>query len=164
MAIRLIVGCGYLGMRVARGWRNQGDSVYATTRSETRASELSHIGVKPIVWNWIDSELSLSTLHFQALLETEVPFATILIAVSHSPQTGLQPLETHTRGLNNLRKLLKKTEALDGGETPTQWIYTSTTGVFGASASGEWVDEESAVCPERPGSIAALAGDRKSVV
>ena len=158
MARRLIVGCGYLGMRVARGWLNQGDSVHATTRSETRASELSEIGVKPIVWDWIDGGLTPSKV--PAWLETDAQFATILIAVSHSPQAGLPPLETHARGLNHLFSLLKKVGAMDMGRIQTQWIYTSTTGVFAPSNSGEWVDEESAVCPERPGSIAALAAER----
>ncbi len=140
-------------MRVARGWLNQGDWVYATTRSGKRASELSEIGVKPIVWDWIDGGLYPS-------IAPDAKFGTILIAVSHSPQAGLPPLETHTLGLNHLLRLLKKTGAMDAGETQTQWIYTSTTGVFAPTNSGEWVDEESAVCPERPGSIAALAAEQ----
>lgn len=139
-------------MRVARGWLNQGDSVYATTRSEKRASELCEIGVKPIVWDWIDGGLSPS-------MAPDAKFDTILIAVSHSAQAGLLPLETHTLGLNHLLRLLEKTGAVDVGETQTQWIYTSTTGVFAPTNAGEWVDEESAVCPRRPGSIAALAAE-----
>ena len=36
---RLVIGCGYLGERVARVWRAVGDEVYATTRG-ARVAEL----------------------------------------------------------------------------------------------------------------------------
>lgn len=44
---RLVVGCGYLGKRVARLWRDAGDEVYATTRGE-RADTLSQAGLQPL--------------------------------------------------------------------------------------------------------------------
>jgi Trk K+ transport system NAD-binding subunit len=36
---KLIVGCGYLGRRVARRWVAQGEAVFALTRSQDRADE-----------------------------------------------------------------------------------------------------------------------------
>ena len=46
---RLVVGCGYLGFRVAKRWLANGDSVFAVTRSETRAVALETEGISPIV-------------------------------------------------------------------------------------------------------------------
>ena len=44
---RLVVGCGYLGERVARVWRAAGDEVYATTRG-ARVAALSRAGLRPL--------------------------------------------------------------------------------------------------------------------
>src|SRR5438270_3377509 len=46
---KLIFGCGYLGLRVARRWRASGDAVYAVTRSSERADQLLREGIQPIV-------------------------------------------------------------------------------------------------------------------
>lgn len=160
MASRLIVGCGYVGMRVASKWLKQGDSVFAITRSTARGNELSQCGIQPLIWDWLvggplDGNTSLRTIPD---LEAS-KFATILISVTHSQQLDLPPVETHTRGLNHLASLLKTLGWWDYAQTQTKWVYLSTTGVFGPSPPGDWVDEDSDVLPERPGSIAALAGE-----
>ena len=36
---RLVLGCGYLGLRVARLWKSKGDDVYAVTRSKINAEK-----------------------------------------------------------------------------------------------------------------------------
>ena len=46
---RLIVGCGYLGSRVARRWIEAGNRVWAMTRSPARAAEFAAAGIEPIV-------------------------------------------------------------------------------------------------------------------
>ena len=46
---RLIFGCGYLGTRVARLWQNQGDTVFAVTRSEDRCADFEREGWRPRV-------------------------------------------------------------------------------------------------------------------
>ena len=161
MASRLIVGCGYVGMRVAKRWLQQGDTVIAITRSQARSDELSQYGIQPIVWDWLVGGNPRTNQPLRTLSETEgTPFATILVSVSHAVQPNLPPEETHTRGLNHLTGLLESMGWFSDGElAQTKWIYLSTTGVFGPS-SFSWVDEDSPVCPERPGSIAALAGER----
>ena len=160
MACRLIVGCGYVGMRVASRWLRQGDCVFAITRSTARVNALRQFGIQPFVWDWLSSELPPSN-SWPTVFEQKSPaLATILISVSHSPQLGLPPIETHTRGLNNLASLLEATPRWEMKRTQTNWIYLSTTGVFGPSPQGGWVDENSPVSPERPGSIAAWAGEQ----
>lgn len=160
MASRLIVGCGYVGMRVASLWLRQGDSVFAITRSNSRVNELRQFGIEPIVWDWLSGERLVSNAWRTVFEQEPKALATILVSVSHSPQLGLPPIETHTRGLNHLASLLEITPGWDMKRTQTKWIYLSTTGVFGPSPQGGWVDENSPVSPERPGSIAAWAGEQ----
>ena len=160
MTSRLIVGCGYVGLRVASKWLGQGDSVFAITRSKARANELSQRGIKPLVWDWLVDELTAVNASSRIIPELEAStFATILIAVTHSEQQNLPPIETHTRGLNHFASLLKKAGRWNSAQTQTKWVYLSTTGVFGPSPPGDWVDEDSEVLPQRPSSIAALAGE-----
>ena len=175
MASRLIVGCGYVGMRVAKRWLQNGDTVFAITRSEARSGELSQYGIHPIVWDWLVGGLPSVNQPMQTLSELRLertPFATILVSVSHAVQPDLPPDETHTRGLNHFASVLESMGWFsDSKLTQTKWIYLSTTGVFGPPSShvalpvlrqrsSGWVDEDSPVCPARPGSIAALAGER----
>ena len=158
MTNRLIVGCGYVGQRVARIWRNQGDVVYAITRTEARAVDLRRFGIVPIVWDWLAGGPVQPGLEMQAISSaSRIELETILISVSHSPQPGVESSETHTKGLKNLLALLPSSQF---DATHAKWIYLSTTGVFGPSTPGGWVDEESTVSPERPGSIAAYAGEQ----
>lgn len=42
----LVIGCGYLGRRVAQAWPGQ---VHVLTRSTTRASEFAALGWQPVV-------------------------------------------------------------------------------------------------------------------
>ena len=58
---KLIVGCGYLGRRVAHLWLAQGHRVFGTTRSERRAAELRQLGVAPVLCDVLD-ERSLGAL------------------------------------------------------------------------------------------------------
>ena len=47
--LRLVVGCGYLGERIARRWRAAGSRVIATTRREARGVELRERGITPAI-------------------------------------------------------------------------------------------------------------------
>ena len=45
----LIVGCGFLGGRVAQQWRERGGTVAAVTRSAEKAEELAVLGIEPVL-------------------------------------------------------------------------------------------------------------------
>ncbi|MFY8201389.1 MAG: NAD-dependent epimerase/dehydratase family protein [Pirellula staleyi] len=158
MTARLIAGCGYVGMQVAAKWLQAGDKVFAFTRDGTRSDELGKLGIRPILWNWLSGSPPReqdSWSEFRKCMVTSET-ATLLVAVSHAPQPDIDPRETHTRGLVSLKHALL---AVDSRNT-MDWIYLSTTGVFGDTAPGEWVDEKSKVGPNRPGSIAAWEAEQ----
>src|SRR5436190_22654494 len=46
---KLIFGCGYLGERVARKWREAGHTVAVVTRSDSRANAFRQAGYEAIV-------------------------------------------------------------------------------------------------------------------
>ena len=45
----LIAGCGYLGLRVAKSWQQQGVEAWAITRSQTRSRTFAERSLRPIV-------------------------------------------------------------------------------------------------------------------
>lgn len=143
---RLIVGCGYVGERIAQRWKNRGDRVLAVTRSASRATAWERHGWEPLVWNWLDP--------LSQLAENLPGFDSILIAVSHAPVEGIPAALTHAQGLDRLWPSVSESGR------HARWIYLSTTGVFAPVLGGSWVDEDSPVGPTRPGSIAALAGEQ----
>ena len=147
---RIILGCGYVGMHVAKLWLGVGDRVLALTRSVERARELEKLGIEPIVWDWLDPNVA-----DKSRLDVQGPFvgpvSTILIAVSHASASHAQALA----------QLSKYPFANSDSSTP-RWIYLSTTGVFADPMpdSPLWVDESSPVAPKRPGSVNALEAEQ----
>jgi nucleoside-diphosphate-sugar epimerase len=139
---RLVVGCGYLGLRVARRWRDQGDTVYALTRSANRAKILLEQGLRPLIGDLTDS----------ASLPAIPAVDTLLMAVGWDRSSGKAISEVYVGGLTNLLAAL-----------PSQLgrlIYISSTGVY-AQTDSQWVDEESVCEPQREGGVACLAAERR---
>ena len=48
---KLVIGCGYLGSRVARRWRDAGEDVLVTTRKPERFAELQGEGFRPVLFD-----------------------------------------------------------------------------------------------------------------
>ncbi len=128
----LIVGCGYLGVRVAQRLLAEGWEVAATTRKSNRVKELSRLGLEPVVADWTDRR-SLRGLP---------PHDRLLVAVAYDARSGASRYESQFLGFRNL--LLATDPAAD-------LCYVSTTGVFHQSG-GMWVDERS---PCRPRQLSA---------
>lgn len=160
MACRLIVGCGYVGMEVAKRWLDRGDRVIAITRSEGRDLEFRHSGIVPLVWNWLEAPGEATLARWKEISAVS-PIETVLVAVSHSPVEGVPPQETHVRGLERLRRLMASTDRSDDilGHDSSRWIYLSTTGVLAGVTDGGDVNEQTPVSPQRPGPIAAATAE-----
>jgi nucleoside-diphosphate-sugar epimerase len=137
---RLVVGCGYLGERVARFWRDAGDEVYATTRGE-RADALSRAGLRT---------LTVDVTQGRALGALPV-VDTVLFAAGRARRSGATTFDIHVKGLQAVLDALR-------GSTG-RVIYVSTTGVY-AQDAGQWVDETSACEPVSEGGKACLSGER----
>jgi len=138
---RLIFGCGYLGARVARRWRDAGDRVHTVTRSEERAAQLAAQGYVPLVADVAEPD-SLA----------ELPRAdTVLFAVGFDRSSGRRIEEVCVDGVRNvIEHLLPGTG---------RFIYISSTGVYG-TAGGDWVDEQTVCQPTRDGGRACLAAEQ----
>ncbi len=127
---KLIFGCGYLGRRVARKWRDAGDEVFVVTRSSSRAAELERDGYRPIVADVI-----------RAASLVNIPVVeTVLYAVGHDRDAGASMHDVYVEGLRSVLDALS--------EAIGKLLYISTTGVYGQS-NGDWVDEDSPCEPRR---------------
>ncbi|MCE9526038.1 MAG: SDR family oxidoreductase [Planctomycetales bacterium] len=147
---KLIVGCGYLGLRVARLWRDLGEQVYVLTRSADKADKLVSEGFSAVV-----ADINSLRDTGQNLFPT-ASFSTVLYSVGYDRKSP-QPIEqVYAGGLANLLD----SPALNSAAAPMcRWIYISSTGVYG-SADGEWVDEETPPQPAREGGKASLAAEQ----
>ena len=158
----MIAGCGYVGKRVANRWLQGGDTVFALTRSISRAAELEEQGIQPIVWDWLVGGPPDDAKRWRGFVDLvrDARMSSLLVAVSHAPQPGVPHDETHVCGLKNLSEILKSGGLLDSERDRLRWIYLSTTGVFGNGGDGQWLDETTPENPERPGSIAAWCAEQ----
>jgi len=140
MMRKLIIGCGYLGRRVARAWIQQGHVVTALTRSSANAKTLSLMGVNPVLGDLCDAN-SLADLP-----ESD----TVLLAVGFDRTSGKTQQEVHVAGLRNLWPQI-------AGRC-NRLIHISSTSVYG-HASGEWVDELSLCEPFQSGGQCCLEAE-----
>ena len=137
---RLVLGCGYLGLRVARLWRSQGDVVYAVTRCQNNAELMKQEGIIPVIAD-ITERNTVSRL----------PLAdTILFSVGMDRKKYDSVHDVYVNGLKNV---------LSGiSQVPSQLIYISSTGVYG-NFDGGWIDENASTIPAREGGKACLAAE-----
>jgi nucleoside-diphosphate-sugar epimerase len=118
----LIVGCGYLGRRVARRWLGLRRRVIALTRRNS--DELAALGIEPIIGD---------VLHPPALPEA----VTVLYAVGFDRAVGAPMRDVYITGLGNILDVLPPS---------SRFLYISSTSVYGQT-DGEWVDESTATEP-----------------
>ena len=138
---RLVVGCGYLGLRVAKRWFAAGDSVFALTRSQTRAAGLRAQGISPIVGD----------ITLPASLDNLPEVDTVLFAVGMDRSRYSDIRLVYVDGLRHIiHRISPATKHL---------IYISSTGVYG-DFGGQWVDENSETEPVREGGKACLEAER----
>ena len=135
--VRLVVGCGYLGLRVARHWLDAGDQVFAISRSQVNADRFVELGIVPIVAD-VTKPSSLSNLPNAA---------SVLFAVGFDRATYSNVRDVYVDGFGNILNALPNPDL--------HLIYIGTTGVL-ADSNNEWLTEESEVAPIRPSSLASL--------
>ena len=124
----LIVGCGDVGLRVAKALPKH-IRVLATTSSLDRSPELRIKNIMPLQAN-LDAPSSLQRLAGLASYVLQLAPPPTL------PSTGI----TDPRTASLLQALQRRSK-------PTALVYASTTGVYG-NCNGEWVSETRAVNPQ----------------
>lgn len=125
---RLVVGCGYLGERVARGWLESGSPVVGVTRRATRAAELKAIGIEPAIVDVTAADPGWSAL----LAEIGCP-TTVFWGVGFDRTAGRSHRDVHVDGL---RRLLDALTTTVDEESPPRLIFSSSTGVWGDEGGG----------------------------
>ena len=141
MTDRFIIGCGYLGRRVAAQWIAEGHRVFALTRSETNARRLKQMGIQPLRGDIMSPKT----------LPAFPQVAQVLYAVGFDRQSGYDIEEIYVEGLKNV--------VANFSESLEQFIYISSTGVYGQT-DGRWVTEKSETNPTRPGGRACLEAEK----
>lgn len=127
--VKLVVGCGYLGLRVARLWRHAGDRVYAVTRSAERARSLAAEGLDPIIGD----------VTAPAALPDLPAIDTLFWAVGFDRASGASYRDVHVAGLGRV---------LDAIPGAPRVVFASSTGVWGTE-DGSVVDETTPAHPTR---------------
>ena len=139
----LIAGCGYVGRRVAAKWQAQGMRVFAITRSESKAKELSDAGITPI-------RLDLA----QATSMPPMPDVDVVlwsVGFDRTNGTSRQAI-----WMDGLQRLLS---ALPPRTDRRRILYTSSTSVYGDSG-GRDADEKTTPNPASEGGNACLAAEQ----
>jgi len=125
----LILGCGYVGERLATACMAAGMRVSGTTRSQERAAELAKKGIEAFVVA-TPADLSDALLTSADAMLDSIPLSRSGQGM-HAPQIEWLPL------------IVPKMTRL-------KWAgYLSTTGVYG-NADGAWVDESWPCNPQSP--------------
>jgi nucleoside-diphosphate-sugar epimerase len=122
-ATRLVVGCGYLGTRVAARWLAAGDRVFGITRSPVRAERLAALGITPIIHDVTANAESTPS----DTLRTLSPLDTVFWAVGFDRTSGTTHRDVHVTGLARL---------LDALAGSPRVILSSSTGVWGDEGGG----------------------------
>jgi nucleoside-diphosphate-sugar epimerase len=138
---RLVVGCGYLGTRVADRWIATGSRVFGITRRESRAAELAARGIDPVV---ADVTAAPGSAAFVAEAIRRLPeIDTVFWAVGFDRSAAASHRDVHVGGLSAVLDALA-----NGRSVRPRVILSSSTGVWG-EADGGTVDETTPVHPSR---------------
>jgi len=137
---KFIIGCGYLGRRIAAFWQSQGDRVHAATRRPDQAAAFRSQGIEPVVCDVLDVE-SLKRLP---------AVDTVVYAVGFDRSAGATMRAVYVDGLANVLAHLP---------LPSRFIYVSSSSVYGQTDGG-WVDEESPTEPQEASGKIVLDAER----
>ncbi len=137
-----VIGCGYLGQRVAGLLSEQGASVVAVTRSPQRAERFARRG-----WQTLVGDLG------QGVLPRRLTVGSLLFSLGSDRRDDRPVCQVWSNACENV---LRSVATLSG-----PIVYVSTTGVYGPSPSASVIDEDSAPAPQRAAAKAHLQMERR---
>jgi nucleoside-diphosphate-sugar epimerase len=141
MADKLIIGCGYLGQRIAALWCAHNHRVFATTRSKARADEWHALGLQPILCD------VLGPASLRSLPRVE----SIAYCIGLDRSTGVSMHSLYVGGLANVLAALP--------QPAPRIVYVSSTSVYGQT-DGEEVDESATTEPQGESGKVVLEAER----
>ncbi|MBD2242823.1 SDR family oxidoreductase [Nostoc sp. FACHB-888] len=125
-----IIGCGYVGYKVAEYWHKKGDFVVTvTTTSSERVPTLKSVSERVVVTRGNDLDSLKSVLHDQDV---------VLLSVGAKGAEVYE--ETYLQTAQTLVSCLQQIPSIK------QLIYTGSYAVYG-DRNGVWVDEETPLAP-----------------
>ncbi len=125
----VIIGCGDIGQRVAKLWKNQGKSVFGIVKSEDSLNTLRQQHIHAIAADLDDIE-TLESLDERLLNNA------LIYYFAPPPATGI----IDSRMANFLKRFNTSIQ-------PCQLIYISTSGVYG-DQQGQLINEQTATNPQ----------------
>jgi nucleoside-diphosphate-sugar epimerase len=136
---RAILGCGYIGMEVARAWRQEGHALWATTTRRERLGELAELVETPLIFDSTDANANLDfTADLDGILVSFAPSKGSKVDLGLYQKTflgGMQRLvETLDRRLSN---------------SPLQIVHLSSCGVYG-NRHGALTNETAPIVDNHP--------------
>ncbi|MGH8630136.1 MAG: SDR family oxidoreductase, partial [Burkholderiales bacterium] len=134
----LIVGCGDIGLRVARALRGRW-RIYALTRSVQRSEHFRSLGIVPV----------MADLDRPETLKRLAGLAQDIVHLAPPPRSGARD----TRTANLVRALAR------GGSLPQRLVYISTSGVYG-DCGGQLVDETRPLQPMTERAVRRVDAER----
>ncbi|MFC7068164.1 SDR family oxidoreductase [Halobaculum lipolyticum] len=126
-----VVGCGYVGLELARQLVDRDHEVVGVRRSESGLAAVAETGAEPVAADATDPD-SLT-----ALPDTDA----VVFAASSGGRGADAAREVYVEGLRTV-----VAEYGDRTDGPDRLVYTSSTGVHG-DHGGDWVDESTPLDP-----------------
>lgn len=123
----LILGCGYLGQRVAARYQNSGVGIRGTVRSRRSAAQLEVRGIEALI----------ADLDRQPLRHLPISGNSLFYFIPPPAEGSVDP-----RAANIVSEFRRQ-------GSPRRLVYLSTTGVYG-DCGGDWVDESRVPAPAVP--------------
>ena len=141
----LVIGPGYLGLRVAKLWQATGKQVSLVSRTSQHAKEILDSVYSSIVAD-VTKPKELTTLPTAKV---------VLYAVGRERDSNQTPHQVYSEGFGNVLDALQKSAS-----TNVRVLLISTTGVY-ADADGGWVNEASIASPTRPSARALFEAEQR---
>lgn len=139
----LIIGCGWVGTKLATHLISLNKAVFGTTRSSEKASSLRYLGIKPFIFD----------LEKKDALQTNLPKVDAVV-ISVSPGRGDQRSQ-YPNHIQKLSKLLASTNQ--------QVVMYSSTSAYKGSM-GIVTESDALPDPESDNVILAAEGELKTII
>ena len=135
-----IIGCGWLGMPLAQTLINNGFSVFGSTTTFEKLSEMENMGISACILNFKDEK--------DYPPEMDI-FNTDFLVVNFPPKRNKDVLISYPKQIQKLIKSVKKPSV--------KVIFISSTSVY--PSTNDWVTEVDAFQPEKPSGKAILLAE-----